>query len=285
MPSAEHRLGLRTLFIVPSRFGILWLGAALLLLLVGIQTSSNSSLLLGFLLLGLMLLAMFITHDNLQGIKLRCGEPKASFAAEPTSYPLVIHSPSPRHRIQLRFQGGERHALEQLSDGDTIVALHWTPLQRGWQYPPRLLLDTVAPLGLFICWARWTPNTPQLIWPARRRGPICQTKRRPRRDGLEEWQDLRPLRPGERRSLIDWANAAKGRPLLAKQFSNPDQTEHILSPSPDTLPEQALEHLSERIWQLHHRGERYGLTLGGRTIEPGSGVKHRNRCLELLATA
>ena len=59
MPSAEHRLGLRTLFIVPSRFGILWLGAALLLLLVGIQTSSNSSLLLGFLLLGLMLLVRF----------------------------------------------------------------------------------------------------------------------------------------------------------------------------------------------------------------------------------
>ena len=34
MPSAEHRLGLRTLFIIPSRFGVLWLGAALLLLLV-----------------------------------------------------------------------------------------------------------------------------------------------------------------------------------------------------------------------------------------------------------
>lgn len=285
MPSAEHRLGLRTLFIVPSRFGILWLGAALLLLLVGIQTSSNSSLLLGFLLLGVMLLAMFITHDNLQGITLRCGKPKASFASEPTSYPLVIHSPSPRHRIQIRFEGHQRHSLELLREGDTTVPLNWTPLQRGWHLPPRLLLDTVAPLGLFICWARWTPDTPQLLWPARRRGPICATKHQPRQDGLEEWHDLRPLRPGERRSLIDWSNAAKGRPLLAKQFSNPDEPEHILSPDPQTLPEQALEHLSERIWQLHHRGERYGLKLWGRAIEPGSGLTHRNRCLELLATA
>ena len=32
------------------------------------QTSSNSTLLIAFLLLGLMFLAMFLTHDNLQGI-------------------------------------------------------------------------------------------------------------------------------------------------------------------------------------------------------------------------
>ena len=285
MPSAEHQLGLRTLYIIPSRFGILWLGAAFLLLLVGVQTSSNSSLLLGFLLLGLMLLAMFITHDNLQGIRLRCGEPKASFADEPTSYPVVIRSPTPRHRIQIRFEGNQRQGLEQLDDGDTTIHLNWTPKQRGWHSPPRLLVDTVAPLGLFICWSRWTPDSPQLIWPARRRGPVLQTKQQPKRDGLEEWQDLRPLRPGERRSLIDWSSAAKGRPLLAKQFSSPDQPEYILSPAPKNLPEEALEHLSERVWHLHHRGERYGLKLWGRTIKPGAGVTHRNRCLELLATA
>ena len=56
MPSAEHRLGLRTLYIIPSRFGMVWLAAAALLLLVAIQTGSNSTLLIAFLLLGLMLL-------------------------------------------------------------------------------------------------------------------------------------------------------------------------------------------------------------------------------------
>ena len=91
MPSAEHRLGLRTLFIVPSRFGILWLGAALLLLLVGIQTSSNSSLLLGFLLLGLFSTLTTIIDPFFQNLSHKLGHcfkkklPKVGFLFEASS--------------------------------------------------------------------------------------------------------------------------------------------------------------------------------------------------------
>ena len=49
-PCAELRLGHRSLYIIPSRFGALWIAAAGLLLLVAIQTGSNSTLLLAFLL-------------------------------------------------------------------------------------------------------------------------------------------------------------------------------------------------------------------------------------------
>ncbi len=59
MRSAELTLGLRNLYIIPSRFGALWLGSSALLLLVAIQTTSNSTLMLAFVMLALMLLAMF----------------------------------------------------------------------------------------------------------------------------------------------------------------------------------------------------------------------------------
>ena len=95
MPSAELTLGLRNLYIIPSRFGALWLATAALLLLVAIQTTSNSTLLLAFVMLALMLLAMFLTHDTLQGLVLRCGEPAPTFAAESAIYPLLIET---RHR-------------------------------------------------------------------------------------------------------------------------------------------------------------------------------------------
>ena len=74
-PCADLKLGQRTLYIVPSRFGALWISGAGLLLLVAIQTGSNSTLLLAFVMLGLMLLAMFLTHDTLQGLILRCVQP------------------------------------------------------------------------------------------------------------------------------------------------------------------------------------------------------------------
>jgi len=50
-------LGLNNLYILPTRFGGLWLCGAVLLLLVAIQTQQNGPLLLGYLLLGLLLLA------------------------------------------------------------------------------------------------------------------------------------------------------------------------------------------------------------------------------------
>ena len=40
-PGLELRLGLRTLYILPTRFGLLWLATAGLLYLVGLQMRSN----------------------------------------------------------------------------------------------------------------------------------------------------------------------------------------------------------------------------------------------------
>ena len=74
------RLGLRTLYILPTRFGWLWLGAAALLQLLGIQLQRNGPLLLSFLMLGLFLLTLHLTHFNLQGLELRCGDPPPGFA-------------------------------------------------------------------------------------------------------------------------------------------------------------------------------------------------------------
>ena len=115
-----------------------WLGAALLLLLVGIQTSSNSSLLLGFLLLGVML-AMFITQLRMDQV--RCSKPKASHAANQ----LSARDPQPESKapIQIRLkastpflgaaQGGRHHRPPELDSAAAGLALATTlaPRHRG----------------------------------------------------------------------------------------------------------------------------------------------------------
>ena len=284
MPSAEITLGLRNLYIIPSRFGALWLATAALLLLVAIQTTSNSTLLLAFVMLALMLLAMFLTHDTLQGVAISCGEPAPTFAAESATYPLFIESRHRRPPIRLRFRKTSESALVQLSAGVTQVGLSWTPKWRGWQQPPQLQIETIAPLGLFICWTRWSPPKQQLIWPRRRHGPVREQHPPRWRDGLDEWQDLRPVRVGERPAVVDWAAVAKGRPLQAKVFSVPEDVERILEPAAGVPQEQAREYLTDRIWTLQQRGERYGLRLQSTSLSPGRGVQHRNACLEALAT-
>tara|TARA_Y100001978_G_scaffold39857_1_gene35440 strand:+ start:21 stop:878 length:858 start_codon:yes stop_codon:yes gene_type:complete len=281
----EIRLGLRSLYIVPSRFGLLWLAGAAFLLLVAIQTASNSTLLLGFLMLGVMLLAMFLTHDTLYGLTVRCGQPAPAFAAETITYPLILQTRSPRPPMRLRFRDGSEAADLQLSAGITTLALPWTPQCRGWQQPPQLQIETIAPLGLFICWTRWLPPQAQLIWPRRRSGPVGERSATQSRDGLDEWHDLRDVRDQERPAVVDWTGAARGRPLQAKVFTDPSSQEWMLEPASGLPLDRAVEHLAQRVMQLHQQGVRYGLHLRGKTLAPDQGLRHRNACLEALATA
>ena len=284
-PCAELKLGHRSLYIIPSRFGALWIAAAGLLLLVAIQTGSNSTLLLAFLMLGLMALAMFLTHDTLQGLTLRCDQPSPAFAGEPADYPLQLESAAARPRCSLRVQGHAVVICDRITAGTTTLPLPWMAESRGWQLPPPVMIETIAPMGLFICWGRWQPQQPQLIWPRRRPGPVAEIQPPKTMDGLEEWQDLRPVREGERPALVDWASAARGRPLQAKLFNNPEQPEVILAPAPGVALDEAREHLADRIWRLHHSGVCYGLRIRAINLAPSKGVRHRDACLEALATA
>ena len=284
-PCAELTLGHRSLYIIPSRFGALWIAAAGLLLLVAIQTGSNSTLLLAFVMLGLMVLAMFLTHDTLQGLTLRCDQPAPTFAAEPADYPLRLESSSARPRCSLRVQGHGLVVCDRLPPGTMSLSLPWLAENRGWQLPPPVQIETIAPLGLFICWGRWQPEQPQLIWPRRQQGPVAELQPPRLRDGLEEWQDLRPVREGERSALVDWASAARGRPLQAKVFNDPEEPDVILAPASGVPREVAREHLADRIWRLHHSGACYGLQIQSISLAPSKGVRHRDACLEALATA
>lgn len=281
--SAELRLGLRNIYIVPTRFGLLWLAGVALLQLVAIQTRSNGTLLLSFLMLGLMLLAMHLTHDNLHGLQLVCDQPGPGFASQSVCYPLRLHSRVGRQRLRLQLKGGAPLVLESLAAGETSVVLKWVPVRRGRQRPGQLHIETIAPLGLFVCWSRWEPALQQLIIPARRPGPVADRQPPRCQDGMEEWQDLKPYRPGERLALVDWSSLAKGRPLQSKQFSDPEERQHQLRPAPGLAFETALEHLADRIWCLHQRGETYGLDLPGRSLPPQRGLRHRDACLEALA--
>ena len=89
------RLGLRSLYILPTRFGLLWLAGGGLLLLVAIQTQRNGPLLLSFLMLGLWLLALHLTQFNLQGLELEALAPSGGFAGEMVAYPLLCRGHTP----------------------------------------------------------------------------------------------------------------------------------------------------------------------------------------------
>jgi uncharacterized protein (DUF58 family) len=294
---APLRLGLRNLYIVPTGFGWLWLGGTALLQVVGIQLQRNGPLFLSFLLLGLFLLALHITHLNLQGLVLDCGAPEPGFAGSPLPYPIQLEVPGRCEGLRLRLGDGPLEPPRSLGAGRHRLSLTWCPPARGRHRPGVLRLQTTAPLGLFVCWTRWRPPAAQLVWPAPVPGPVgrqaADTTRRDRRgspephgaglDGSEDWRDLRPHRPEDPPGRLAWALLAQGRGRQVKVFADPGGEAQILTPAPGLPKEQALEHLSERIRRLHGQGARYGLVLSDARIPPARGAAQRDRCLAALA--
>lgn len=290
------RLGLGNLYILPTRFGWTWLAGALLLLLLGIQQQQPGPLLLSHLMLALELLALHLTHFNLQGLEVHGGSPPAGFAGAALAYPLVLRSRCRREGLQWVVAGEAPSPPTTLPAGVHQLGVRWNPRRRGLHRPGVLRLQTTAPLGLFVCWTLWQPPLPQLIYPARRRGPVSlapappeplaatESQARSAPGGDADWQELSPHRPEEGMARLAWKQLARGRGRLSKRFARP-----VTAPPPWLAPgaglplEQALEHLCERVMQLTHRGEGFGLRLPDRLVRPGSGARHRQRCLEALA--
>jgi uncharacterized protein (DUF58 family) len=278
------KLGLRNLYILPTRFGLLWLAGGGLLLLVAIQTQRNGPLLLSFLMLGLWLLALHLTQFNLQGLELEALAPSGGFAGEMVAYPLLCRSRCQRDGIQLGLAGSAA-TPQPLAAGESVLSVPWRAGRRGLQTPGRLRLQTTAPLGLFVCWTLWEPPRPQPIYPARRPGPVAESSTSRLAAGSDDWDDLRPHRPQDGLARVAWKSLAQGRGRQTKTFAAATPAVGLLTPAPGLPPERALEHLSAEIWRRSKAGEAYGLALGDTQVAPNTGPEHRDRCLLALALA
>ena len=292
------RLGLRTLYILPTGLGWLWLGGVGLLLVVGVQTQTNGPLLLAFLMLGLWLLALHLTHFNLHGLELACGTPSWGFAEENVPYPLLLRCGGLCEGLRLHWldASGEPLALDSLRPGEHQLELPWRPTARGLSHPGRLRLLSTAPLGLFVCWTVWQPPVAQLLAPARKAGPVKELMdaapaaagrgRAMRLEaGGDDWHDLRPRRPEDSTSRLAWKLLAQGRGHQVKRFATTAPQALVIAADPSLPREQALQHLSDRLCRLHRQGIPFGLLWQGAVVGPDEGLAHRDRCLLLLAEA
>ncbi|QEY32812.1 hypothetical protein EVJ50_11795 [Synechococcus sp. RSCCF101] len=297
-------LGRRNLFILPSRFGWLWLLTCVVLYLLGINGGSSGPLLLAYLGVGVFLLVMPLTQFTLQGVRLESGRPEPGFADQTLLYPLEIHSPESRGPVRIRLTPPPGRAPAEPSDtpldqdlmlpaGRLALALPWNPSRRGWQRPGRLRIATTAPLGLFYCWGVWEPDAAQLVYPARRHGPVRELGRegatqsgmagREMSSGSEEFTDLAPHRLEEGLSRLAWKQLARSGERFSKQFGDPLPPAPLLAPASELSLENGLKALSDRIWTLSHGEGAYGLQLGGSHLAPSRGRDHRDRCLRALA--
>jgi len=299
----EITLVQRRVFIVPSAAGFAF-AALLLALFIG---SINYNLSLGFgltfLVAGCALIDMQMTSRNLAHLVLRAGRTRPVFAGEEAQFELVVANPRKHDRYALRmaFHGRDLPPVEQVFDvpaqASTVVTLAVRAQRRGWLRAPRVRLHTRFPLGMFFCWAYWSPDAQALIYPRPEDDapPLPQAGSSGGNGqgvgGSEDFAGVRAYQAGDSLKQLAWRQIARLSPdvsaaLVTKHFEGGAAAELCLDYDgmPPGLDREArLSRMARWVLEAESRGLPYALRLGGTRIDAGLGPEHQESCLTALA--
>jgi len=291
-------LSQRRVYVLPTRGGLLY-ALALLVLLVG---AINYNLSLGyglvFLLGGLGIVAILHTFRNLAGISLTVGTAAPVFAGETARFPLLLHNAEPRERrlLRLSLPGQAAIPVDVPSQGSARALLPMPAPRRGWLTLPRVTIDTLWPLGLVRAWSYAAPTLVCLVYPrpadAVPPAPTfagMQGGRLPSDAGDEDFAGLRRHQPSDQPHHVAWKTAARLGPdaaLQTKQFAGTAAQALWFDWAmlPATLDvETRLSILTRWVLDAEDAGLSYGLRLPGGTIPQAHGTAHTHACLKALA--
>lgn len=311
------RLTQRNVYIVPTRAGWMLALTLLVLLVASINYQLNLGYLLTFLLAGSVVIGMHVSHATLRGTELSLTAPAATFAGTAAAIDVRLTNArrKTRHGIGLSviralqapagkgLPDTDRHWAwtDVPAQGNSLVQVAFTPLQRGMHHLPTLTAETRFPLGTFRVWTVWRPAAQILVYPRPeikppplppgepQTGQAPSVAQRARSSG--EYDGVRAYRRGDPMKLVVWKKAAQAQAagsdeLVSRDTQQAQQQALWLDAQATGLPdaEARLSRLCAWVLQADALGVDYGLRLAGRSIAPSQGEVHKRSCLEALAT-
>ncbi len=313
--SDQVELSQRTVYILPTRPGLMLAVTLLTLLIASINYQLNLGYLLTFLLAGCALIGMHVCHATLRGLAMNLIAPNPHYAGALTTIDikLVNRRRSVRYGIGLSVLNPPEQAgntkteghwawTDVPAEGSSTVQVAFAPPKRGLHRLPTLTAETRFPLGTFRVWTVWRPAAQMLVYPAPEAHPPGLPAGEPRSGGAAtaarsqtsgEFDGVRSYRRGDPVKLVVWKKAAKsdgqssqeGGGLIVRDTQQAQRHELWL----DYMQAGALdaEHKLSRLcaWVLMADKLQldYGLRLPLREIKPASGEAHKRQCMEALA--
>ncbi len=156
----------RRLYILPTRFGVLFGGLLLVLFLWSVNYSNSLGFVLTFWLAGVSLVAMWRCHNNLLGLRLTALGAGPVFAGEQARFRVRIDRADHAARLDIGLQrvGGIPVYGDVPAEGGDVELAIPAP-RRGWLQPGRLKVLTRYPLGSFQAWSWVEFDYAVLVYP------------------------------------------------------------------------------------------------------------------------
>jgi len=301
----------RRVFIVPTRFGFVYGGFLILILLGAINYSNSLGHILCFLLASMGWIAMHHSYRNVAKVELINGYAAPVFAGQAIHFNLVFDNRAPNTSYQIilaskrsksdswnpfKRLGGFEHndTISQLKSVEKTTVTYRVPsLRRGYQELGQVRVASQFPLGLYNTWSYFSSDVKALIYPIAQGilplpnlGDSGEQISDLNQKGHDDFAGLNNYRAGDPLRAIAWKALARDDALRIKQFTGYQGGQLMLSwkdvsEYPDI--EARLSQLCQWILQADEAGLSYGLELPNATIKYGYGESHRHLCLTALA--
>ena len=284
----------RRIYIIPTRWGLLY-ALMLLALLIG---SINYSLSLGyyvtFLLASLGNIAMLHTWRNLVHLQVEVLHAKPVFAGDLAQVTLKISDNKNRQRYNIAASFAVNIITQEdiAANASQAFELALATQKRGWLTLPRIALYTEFPLSLFHAWA-YVDNPFQVLVYAK---PSDNNSLRPEStdvgakgnsnlsQGDDDFYGHKTYQLGDSPSRVDWKASSRGLGMLTKQYSGTGQSTLWLDwTATEGDAETRISLLTKWVIEANIANQTYGLKLPASRIEPSNSDAHYHQCLRALA--
>lgn len=292
----------RRVFILPTRYGVIFCFLLLLMLIGSINYNLSLGYVLTFLLGTMGIISLFHTFRNIAGLSVHLGKSEPVFAGQNAIFTICIENFSKisRHSISLQKKNNLTLLPEYFdvpAKGITCTKIMLPTTSRGLLAPGKLIIFTAFPLGIFRAWSYIEPKMQCIVYPrpsppdSLPPTPLFQNTDSGIEYGIgnEDFTGFRPYRTGDSPRDIVWKVFAREQGLQVKQLSGHVYTELWLDWEDPLIikykmkTELMLSQLTRWTLDAEARGLNYGLRLPDKTIMPSSGSLHQQKCLEMLA--
>ena len=287
-------LGLRRVYILPTRHGLLLLVLLLIILLGAINYDNALAYLLCFLLGGLFLVAMLHTYRNLAGLSMAGTAVAPVVAGEPAVFMLQLASDVARPRYQLRLmQRALKTAVTlDLHSHTGAMALVLPTHHRGRLSLQQVRLESTFPLGVLRAWAYFKSPAECIVYPRAaghlplpRRANGATAAARGSGQGTDDFAELTRYREGDPLRAIHWPAYARQAELMVKRFQGEDDEVALTWDATLALGavEARIAQLAQWVRTASALGIPYSLVLAPQTFPPGADRAHFARVMTALA--
>jgi uncharacterized protein (DUF58 family) len=282
------------IYILPTRYGLLFGGALALMLVGSINYQLSLGYILTFLLAGMGVVSLLHTYRNLAHLAISAGRVEPAFAGGAVRFHLHLDNPGKFDRVAIQASFAAAADLFDVPVRSSAAATLALPaLHRGWLQLPRVTIETRYPVGLCRAWSYVQPDMKALVYPRPDDSSLPPLTFIPEDgdaahagSGSEDFAALRPYQPGDSPRHIAWKSAAREQVLLTKVFAGRGASELWLdfTALPPALDLEArLSRLTRQVLLAEAQGVSYGLRLPGRELGPDLGESHCDACLKALA--